>query len=122
MRTKTQKVDIITIVVLLLIAAAVLLSFALPANEPETGTADSSQTGQPLTYSDYNGKIIGIASGTNLEAVSFEQFPNSQYLYFSGYPDLSIALAEGKIDIVNITLHIFSKIASSDENPHSHVA
>ncbi|MBO6302537.1 MAG: hypothetical protein J6N15_08890 [Ruminiclostridium sp.] len=25
-------------------------------------------------------------------------------------------------DIVNITLHIFSKIASSDENPHSHVA
>ena len=28
----------------------------------------------------------------------------------------------GLIDIVNITLHIFSKIASSDENPHSHVA
>ena len=26
------------------------------------------------------------------------------------------------IDIVNITLHIFSKITSSDENPHSHVA
>ena len=25
-------------------------------------------------------------------------------------------------DIVNITLHIFSKITSSDENPHSHVA
>lgn len=98
MRTKTQKVDIITIVVLLLIAAAVLLSFTLPANEPEVGTADSSQTGRPLTYSDYNGKIIGIASGTNLEAVSLEQFPDSQYLYFSGYPDLSIALAEGKID------------------------
>ena len=98
MRNKTQKVDIITIVVLLLIATAVLLSFALPANEPEAGTADSSQTGRSLTYSDYNGKIIGIASGTNLEAVSFEQFPDSNYLYFSGYPDLSIALAEGKID------------------------
>ena len=97
-RNKTKKVDIITVIILLLIAAAVILSFALPASESDDGAADSSQAIRPRTYSDYNGKIIGIASGTNLEAVSFEQFPDSNYLYFSGYPDLSIALAEGKID------------------------
>lgn len=40
-----------------------------------------------------------------------------------GIEENSVQAADlGTVDIVNITLHIFSKIASSDENPHSHVA
>ena len=51
-----------------------------------------------VTYEDYNGKQIGIATGTNLEAESFKYFPNSEYLYFDGYPGLSTALDNGGID------------------------
>ena len=33
-----------------------------------------------------------------MEDIASENFPNSEYLYFNSYPDLSTALLEGKID------------------------
>lgn len=46
----------------------------------------------------YDGKRIGVLTGTPLENIAAENFPNSEYLYFDSYPDLSAALLAGKID------------------------
>lgn len=51
-----------------------------------------------MTYEDYNGKKLGILTGTNLESMTFEYFPDSEYLYFDGYPNISTALENGVID------------------------
>lgn len=54
--------------------------------------------GARVSRRDYDGKKIGIATGTNLEAESFKHFPNSKYLYYDGYPNLITALENGAID------------------------
>ncbi len=51
-----------------------------------------------INWRDYNGKRIGILTGTLLENIASENFPNSKYFYFDSYPDLTAALLEGKID------------------------
>ena len=48
--------------------------------------------------SDFNGRIIGIRTGSAFEPVTFEKFPNSEYKYFDTDTDLMLALQEGKID------------------------
>ena len=48
--------------------------------------------------SDFNGRIIGIKTGSATEPVTFEKFPNSEYKYFDTGTDLMLALQEGKID------------------------
>ena len=63
-----------------------------------TAGAPTVNTAKTLTYSDYNGKKIGILTGTNMEAESFKYFPDSEYLYFDGYPNLNTALMNGTID------------------------
>ena len=63
--------------------------------------SDLSHTGQAvseLTYTAYNGKKIGILTGTNMEAESFKYFPDSEYFYYDGYPNLNTALLNGTID------------------------
>lgn len=48
--------------------------------------------------SDFNGRIIGIKTGSAFEPVTFEKFPKSEYKYFDTDTDLMLALQEGKID------------------------
>ena len=62
-----------------------------------SGTSGGS-TGSALTYQDYNGKNIGILTGTNMEQATFEYFPDSEYFYFDGYPNMITALENSVID------------------------
>lgn len=62
------------------------------------GNSAEAQAVQELRYTDYNGKPIGILAGTNMEQESFEHFPESEYIYFDGYPNLNTALVNGVID------------------------
>ena len=50
-----------------------------------------------LQWQDFNGKKIGVLTGTPLEAVGEEFFPDSELLYFNSYPDCSAALLSGTI-------------------------
>ena len=91
-----KRTDLITVIVLGAIALAILLNVLM-------GSSNKAPSENPLptrnvTYKDYNGKKIGIATGTNLEAESIRYFPDSEYLYFDGYPNLNTALENGVID------------------------
>ena len=90
-----QKTDRVIIAVLVLLLALLVVRQVLPSRSE--GSVQEQKAG-PVTYEDYNGKKIGIMSGTNLEAESFQCFPNSEYLYFDGYPNLNIALENHVID------------------------
>lgn len=93
---RAKRTDLITIIVL----GAIVLAFTLRSilgGSTQT-QQESSQPARKVTYQDYNGKKIGIATGTNLEAESFKYFPDSEYLYFDGYPGLITALENGTID------------------------
>lgn len=89
---KIKKVDLIIVIVLalLLIAAA---RFVLVPEEKGDGTAQKA-----ASYEEFIGKKIGILTGTNMEAETFKYFPDSEYLYFDGYPNMNIALLNGRID------------------------
>ena len=96
--TETAKrTDRIIIVVLCAIGCALILWFALGNAQTKKGQPADDNVHE-VTYKDYDGKKIGIATGTNLEAESLKYFPNSEYLYFNGYPDLNVALENGIID------------------------
>ncbi len=92
---KASRTDRIIVIVLLMIAAAV---FAAIFKGETDHDFPSEPTPSEVTYSDYNGKKIGILTGTNMEAESFRFFPDSEYLYFDGYPNLNAALLNGVID------------------------
>ena len=80
-------------------ALALMLALFLPAMVAGGGEEESApDSAAKVTYEDFNGRKIGILTGTNMEAESFRYFPDSEYLYFDGYPNLNAALLTGKID------------------------
>ena len=90
-----RKTDRIIILALVALAVGITVWIAAGSSKPRI-TATTVE--HEVTYTDYNGKKIGILTGTNMEAESFKYFPNSEYLYFNGYPDLNTALENGVID------------------------
>ena len=46
----------------------------------------------------YNGKRLGVLTGTLMEGIAKTYFPDSEYFYFNSYPDCNAALLAGKID------------------------
>lgn len=58
--------------------------------------ADSSA--DTAHWQDYNGKKIGVMVGPLMEDAAAKFLPDSEYLYFDGYPDCVGALLAGRID------------------------
>ena len=52
----------------------------------------------PASVAAYNGKRIGVLTGTLMEGIAKETFPDSKYLYLNNYPDCVTALLANKID------------------------
>ena len=72
-----------------------LLLSVIPSGNVLAAEGDSSAQ---TNWRDWDGKKIGVLTGTLMEGIAFENFPNSEYLYFDSYPDLGAALLSGKID------------------------
>ena len=79
------------------VVAAEKSSNVVAAEKSSDGAAGNKSSAQ-VSWRDYDGKKIGIITGTPLETIASEYFPHSEYLYFESYPDLSAALLAGKID------------------------
>ena len=94
-KQRIRRTNRITFIVLLLIIAAIAVSSFRHSDKNRDG---SDQSGEEVSYTDYDGKKIGILTGTNMEAESFKYFPDSEYFYYDGYPNLNAALLGGKID------------------------
>ncbi len=96
--TTAEKTDRIIIAVLVVLALSFAgWQFLGPGSKSNTSNQAEQET-REVSYTDYDGKKIGILTGTNMEAASFEYFPHSEYLYFDGYPNLNAALTSGIID------------------------
>ena len=94
MKKKTWKTDIIiVIVIILLIAAGIILSVIGNSGSKKTDDVHIS-----VSYTDYNGRTIGILTGSSFEQPTFEYFPDSKYRYFDNISDLVMALSKGMID------------------------
>ena len=64
------------------------------------GTADTAAPAQPTepSYTEFNGKRIGIKTGSAFEAITLETFPYSEFFYYETESDLLQALRANKID------------------------
>lgn len=96
MKKRTKITDIIVVLILLVVIAGII--FVLLTPRKSNGPVSGDEPGTPVSYEDYNGQKIGILTGTNMEAESFKYFPDSQYFYYDGYPNLNTALENGVID------------------------
>ena len=95
MNTAKRTDRIIVVVLAALVVAIVARLFLGGGSVAKTPVADAPSQ---VAYTDYNGKKIGILTGTNMEAETFKYFPDSEYLYFDGYPNMNAALENHVID------------------------
>ncbi len=93
-----QKTDRIIVIVLIALAVGIVAWIGLGSGATSSDTSTKPVAHTKVAYTDYDGKKIGILGGTNMEAVTFEYFPHSEYQYYDGYPNLNAALQSGTID------------------------
>ena len=74
------------------------VNFSVPDYSSDIYMMVRNTSPHTVGYSDYNGKNIGILTGSSFESATLEAFPDSTYLYFNSYADLNTALITGKID------------------------
>ena len=60
--------------------------------------AGTDQTGGGVRWQDYNGKRIGVLTGTLMEGAARDYFPDSEHVLLNNYPDCITSLLSGKID------------------------
>ena len=59
---------------------------------------ETTQDSNGAAWQEYNGKRLGVLTGTLMEDAAKTYFPDCEYFYFNSYPDLNAALLAGKID------------------------
>ena len=85
---------------------ALCMLFALSAHaetEPEAAAqGGAAQAGEASAdspaYLSYNGKRLGVLTGTLMEGIAAEVFPDSEHFFLNSYPDCIAALQANKID------------------------
>lgn len=77
--------------IVILMTILIAVTFSCPATV-------CAQTDDEQEWKDYNGKRLGVLTGTLMEDVAKTYFPDSEYFYFNSYPDCNAALLAGKID------------------------
>ena len=77
--------------IVILMTILIAVTFSCPATV-------CAQTDDEQEWKDYNGKKLGVLTGTLMEDVAKTYFPDSEYFYFNSYPDCNAALLAGKID------------------------
>ena len=96
---KIRRTDFIIIAVLLAAVIGITLTVMSGTDSGKSKTsADPAGASKILTAEDCNGRKIGIKTGSSFESITFEKFPDSEYLYIENYSDMATALKSGKID------------------------
>lgn len=98
MRKNTKKIDGIIIATILLCISGGILWAALSHKGGESSAREGEALVTVPKAADYNGKTLGILTGSSFEPITLELFPDSEYLYFNTYSDLNVALLEHHID------------------------
>ena len=77
-----------------ILAMITIIMAAFPGAVYAAGTSAA----EDVRWQDYNGKRLGVLTGTLMEDAAVKYFPDSEYFYFNSYPDCNAALLAGKID------------------------
>ena len=93
-----KKTDYIIIAVAVLLTAGIVLSVLAGGKGSSSGSGESEAVQEPATYDDYNGRRMGIRTGSSFENLTLEYFPESEYSYYDTDSDLVTALSTNKID------------------------
>lgn len=93
---KLQKIDYIIIAVIIALIAACTVWLLLGENKKSSVSSDEPSV--TVSYEDYNGKRIGIITGSTFEQIAHNMFPKSECYYFNNYTDMAAALAQNKIE------------------------
>ena len=96
MKKNTLKTDIIIVTVMVLIAAVVVIVHF--RNKDKSSDDVKVTSSKAVTAADYNGRNIGILTGSSFEPFTMELYPDSEYSYYNNYSDMAEALSQGKID------------------------
>jgi polar amino acid transport system substrate-binding protein len=95
---RLKKTDYIIISIILLLVIGIVL-FIFGSNiTKNSNSVQTTETETDVSYESFNGKRIGIRTGTSFEALTLEHFPDSEYSYFDTDSDLITALMSNKID------------------------
>ena len=81
-----------------MVAGALIMALVFSGSVLAAGSAAGDTGTQEVSWRDYNGKKIGVITGTLFENVAREYFPDSEHLYFNTNTDCNAALLTGKID------------------------
>ena len=95
---KLKKTDFIIIAVAVLLIAGIVLSVLVNSKGKSSAAGQTTEEQKPATYDDYNGKRMGIRTGSSFEKLTLEYFPESEYSYYDTDSDLVTALSTNKID------------------------
>ncbi len=95
MRKNAKKIDIIIIIVLVLLVLAAVFSVVYGS---VSATKETVKTSSEPTLSDYNGKRIGVQTGTTFDKMVSKALPDSQIFYYNSVPDMLMALQTGAVD------------------------
>ena len=96
MKKNSGKTDIIIVLVILALIGTAVTVHLVRKNRDKKAADSARKT--TITAEECNGRKIGILTGTNMEQESFDHFPDSEYFYYDGYPNLNTALLNGTID------------------------
>lgn len=84
--------------VIMFLLACIFSAEAFAADNGTTAEQSSRTERHEPDWHSYNGKRIGVLTGTLMEDVAKEYFPDSELVYIDSYPDCGAALLSGKID------------------------
>ena len=90
---KLKKTDYVIIAVLAALIACAAAWIVL-GREKSGGTVRADEPEKTVSYEDYNGKRIGIITGSSFEQIAKNKFPDSECFYFNNYTDMAAALAQ----------------------------
>lgn len=79
-------------------AGVVIMVMALSGIVMAESAPSGSTPANDVSWREYNGKKIGVLTGTLFENVAKQYFPESEHLYFNSNTDCNAALLAGKID------------------------
>ena len=90
-----KKKRVVPIVILFLLSLLCSVRASAETTNNETGPSLAAAGAE---WQQYNGKRIGVMTGTLTEQLAEIYFPDSEYFHFNSYPDCNAALLSGKID------------------------
>jgi len=76
-------------------SGGVVLAILADGNTAQAAQAAPDAAVSPL---DWDGKRMGIVTGSSFEAATLENYSNSEYLYYNNNSDVATALTNNKID------------------------